>query len=82
MPDDTSILAAQAHLADVRIRALNREFVPADEYRSLLLDLMHSRDASAAAARSASATKARANKKASAPTRSLNLAELFGPPKE
>ncbi len=42
----------------------------------------HSRDASAAAARSASATKARANKKASAPTRSLNLAELFGPPKE
>ncbi len=80
--DDTSTLHAQAQLADVRLRVLNRERVPPEEFRSLLLDLMHSRDASAAASRSASAAKSRANKKVSAPSRSLNLAELFGPPKE
>ncbi len=80
-PDDTSTLHAQAALADVRLRVLNRERVPPEEFRSLLLDLMHSRDASAAANRSASAAKSRA-KKVSAPSRTLNLADLFGPPKE
>lgn len=85
MPDDTthSTLAAQAALADVRLRVLNRERVPPEEFRSLLLDLMRSRDATAAAAKSASAKKSRENKKASAsPQRTLNLAELFGGTKE
>lgn len=79
MPDDTSTLHAQASLADIRLRVLNRERVPPEEFRSLLLDLMRSRDATAAAAKSASATKSRASKRLSAPTRTL--ADLFGPPK-
>jgi hypothetical protein len=82
MPDDTSTLHAQAALADVRLRVLNRERVPPEEFRSLLLDLMHSRDASAAANRSASAAKSRANKKSASATPVRTLADLFGPPKE
>ena len=83
MPDDIahSALAAQAALADVRLRVLNRERVPPEEFRSLLLDLMRSREATAAQARSATARKSRENKKTAAPT-TLNLAQLFGPPRE
>ncbi len=80
--DDTSTLHAQAALADVRLRVLNRERVPPEEFRSLLLDLMHSRDASAAANRAASATKSRANRKSASATPTRTLADLFGPPKE
>lgn len=81
MPDDTahSQLAAQSRLADVRLRVLNRERVPPEEFRSLLLDLMRSREATAAQAKSASARKSRENKKASAPQQTFNLADLFGP---
>jgi hypothetical protein len=82
MPDDTSTLHAQAALADVRLLVLNRERVPPEEFRSLLLDLMHSRDASAGANRSASAAKSRANKRSASATPTRTLADLFGPPKE
>jgi len=79
MSDDTSTLHAQSRLADIRLRVLNRERVPPEEFRELLLDLMHSRDASAAANRASSAAKSRANKKSATPARTLNLADLFGP---
>ena len=64
-----STLDAQAELADIRLRVLNRERVPPEEFRKLLLNLTRARDGAARAA------KARENKKSAKV--SLGLTDLF-----
>ena len=77
LDDDISTLDAQASLADIRLRVLNRERVPPDEMRLLLANLTRSRDNAARAAKSATAAKSRENRKAARPQ--VSLSDLFGP---
>jgi hypothetical protein len=70
-----STLDAQAELADIRLRVLNRERVPPEEFRKLLLNLTRARDGAARAAKSATAAKSRENKKSAKV--SLGLTDLF-----
>lgn len=72
MTDPTS-LETQSRLTDIRLRIYNRERITPAEMRTLLRDIMRDRESA-----SRVAAKARRDvKKASAPTVSINMDELF-----
>lgn len=76
-----SPLAAQAELADIRVRVLARERVEPAEFRKLLANLTSARDGAARASKAATAAKSRENKKAATTStrKSLALTDLFPP---
>lgn len=70
-------LSIQSRLIDIRLRVLNREDeVSPDEYRDLLAALRNNRDATAKAARGATAAARKARKTTTPVTLDLNT--LFG----